>query len=58
MHFLPNGSLEMRSPATGTPRDAQFFARKAFLFQGTLRLKPDKINAVTVPVAGDFGLIR
>lgn len=56
--FFPNGTLEMRSPATGTPRDAQFFARKAFLYQGTLRLKPDKVNSVTVPIAGNFGLIR
>lgn len=58
VYFFPNGTLEMRSPASGTPRDAQFFARKAFLFQGTLRLKPDERNAVLVPIAGDYGLIR
>lgn len=56
--FAPNATLEVRSPATGSPRDSQFVTRKLFLFQGTLRMKPEKANSISVPVAGTYGLIR
>lgn len=56
--FAPSATYEIRSPATGQPRDAQFVARKAFLFQGTLRVQPQKSNSVTIPVPGSYILIR
>lgn len=56
--FAPNSSYEVRSPASGLPVDAQFIARKLFLFQGTMRMQPDKNNAVTVDIPGNYGLIR
>ena len=55
--FAPNSNYEIRSPATGAPRDAQFIARKLFLFQGTLRMKPDDRNSVNIPVYS-YNLIR
>jgi hypothetical protein len=58
VYFGPNANFEIRSPATGAPRDAQFVARKAWLFQGTLRVAPNPVNSVLFPVAGDYGLIR
>jgi hypothetical protein len=58
VYFGGNANFEIRSPATGAPRDAQFVARKAWLFQGTLRVAPNPVNSVLFPVAGDYGLIR
>ncbi len=54
----PNARLEMRSPATGSPQDAQFIARSLFLFQGSLRMKPAKANSITIRVPGGYSLIR
>lgn len=56
--FMPNARLEMRSPASATPRDAQFIARTLQLKQGTLRMKPTPGNAVQVPVLEGIGLVR
>lgn len=56
--FAPNSDYEWRSPATGTALDAQFYARTMFLFQGTLRLRPNKHNTIVVPLAGNYTLIR
>ncbi len=56
--FLPNGRLEMRSPASASPRDAQFIARSLQLLQGTLRMKPTAGNAVQVPVLQGVGMVR
>ncbi len=56
--FGPNSDYELRSPATGISLDAQFWARRLFLYQGTLRLRPAKANTVTTPLAGGYSLIR
>lgn len=54
----PNGRLEMRSPATGSPRDAQFVARSLFLFQGTLRMRPSPNDSFNLRIPGAVVLIR
>ncbi|MBA2282956.1 MAG: hypothetical protein H0W25_17240 [Acidimicrobiia bacterium] len=56
--FLPNGRLEMRSPASATPRDAQFISRTLRLVQGTLRMKPTPGNNVQIPVIRAIALVR
>lgn len=56
--FLPNGRMEMRSPASATPRDAQFIARSLHLLQGTLRMKPTPDNAVQVPILEGVRMVR
>ena len=56
--FLPNARLEMRSPASATPRDAQFISRTLQLLQGVLRMKPTPGNAVQIPVLGGIGIVR
>lgn len=56
--FLPNGRLEMRSPAEANPRDAQFIARSLKLFQGTLQMKPTEANSISAPVLRGSGLVR
>lgn len=54
----PNMRVEMRSPATASPRNAQFIARQLFLFQGTLQMRPLPNDSVPVPEPGSFTLIR
>lgn len=56
--YAPNATVQLRSPATAVPFNAQFIARKLFLFQGTLQMKPAEADAVTIPKPGTFRLIR
>ncbi len=56
--FSPNAPVQFRSPASGSPRNAQFVARTLQLLQGTLDMKPVNSDAVRVPLAGGYGLIR
>jgi hypothetical protein len=58
VYFLPNDRVEMRSPASATPQDAQFIARSLQLMQGELRMRPTPRNAVQIPVLGGVGLVR
>lgn len=55
--FAPNASYQIQSPASGLPVDAQFIARKLFMNQGTLLMKPDARNSVTIDAA-KYSLIR
>jgi hypothetical protein len=56
--FLPNARVEMRSPASATPRDAQFIAQSLQLLQGTMRMQPTPSNAVPIPVLLGSGMVR
>lgn len=56
--FLPNARVEMRSPSSATPQDAQFISRSLQLKQGTLRMQPTPNNAVRVPVLEGLALVR
>jgi hypothetical protein len=56
--FSPNASVAFRSPAIGSPRNAQFVARTLQLLQGTLTMQPVSSDAVRVPLPGGYGLIR
>jgi hypothetical protein len=56
--FAPNAAVQFRSPATGSPRNAQFVARRLELLQGTLDMRPVTTDAVRVPLPGGYGLIR
>ena len=56
--FAPNSHYEMSSPASGSPRDAQFIARSSQFLQGTLRVRPQKNNSVVIPTPGAYSLIR
>lgn len=58
VHFLPNAAVEMRSPATANPQDAQFIARSLKLFAGTLRMRPTEGNNVEVNVLAGVQLVR
>jgi Flp pilus assembly protein TadG len=56
--FTPNAQINFRSPASGTPRNAQFVSRTIQLLQGTLDMRPVSSDAVRVPLPGGYGLIR
>lgn len=56
--FLPNDRMEMRSPASATPRDAQFIARSLQLLQGSVRMKPTPSNTVVIPKLAGIGMVR
>lgn len=56
--FAPNARLEMRSPASAVPRNAQFIARSLWLYQGNLTMRPLAGNVVEVPSPGTSSLIR
>jgi hypothetical protein len=56
--FTPNSTVEFRSPAVGSPRNAQFVSRRLQLLQGTLDMRPVGSDAVRVPLPGGYGLIR
>ena len=56
--FLPNARLETRSPASFTPRDAQFIARSLKLFQGTLEMQPTTENSIPYDVLASTSLVR
>lgn len=58
VYFQPNGDNEFRSPATATPQDAQFIARRLSLLQGTLEMKPTAGNNVQIPVLRSISLVR
>jgi hypothetical protein len=56
--FAPNADFIMSSPASGLPRDAQFVSRTMVMNQGTFRVSPNPNNAIFIPTAGVYGLIR
>lgn len=56
--FMPNATFTMQSPATFTPRDAQFISRKLTMRQGLLRMQPTAENTVTAPFLAGVDLVR
>ncbi|MCU1351871.1 MAG: hypothetical protein JWM05_1080 [Acidimicrobiales bacterium] len=56
--FTPNSPVQFRSPASSSPKNAQFVARTLQLLQGTMDMEPVSSDAVPVPLAGQYGLIR
>lgn len=56
--FAPNARVEMRSPASAVPRNAQFISRSLWLYQGNLSMRPVAGNVVDVPAPGTSSLIR
>lgn len=58
--FLPNATFTFRGQGTQTqPLNAQFFVRRMNVSgQGSLFMKPNPADSLTVDVAGDIALIR
>ena len=58
--FTPNSSMTFSGQGTqSVPLNAQFISRTLNVSgQGTLNLKPNPADSITVPIAGNISLIR
>lgn len=54
----PSMNVEFRSPALGSPRNAQFIARRLDLKQGTLNMQPSPNDSTPIFIPGSFTIIR
>lgn len=54
----PNMEVRLQSPADNTPRNSQFIARRLFLLQGTLQMRPLPNDTIPIPDPGSYTIIR